>query len=461
MKKSSKIIIGLVVVAAVLGISYRLVNKAPSNSLSAEAKITAILTDGGCMSCHSANPKLPFYASWPIAKSLIYQDVEAGYRAFDIDPMVKAIQEGKAIDEVSLAKVEKTIADGTMPIMKYSLAHWGSSITSTKRDMLLAAFKDLRAKYYPNKLASAEFANETVRPIPDSIVYDKRKAALGKKLYFDTRLSGDGTVSCASCHELLTGGVDNQSHSKGIKGQLGGVNAPTVYNAAFNFVQFWDGRAKTLADQAGGPPLNPVEMGSKDFREIIGRLKADATFSRAFAAVYPEGMTQATLTNAIEEFEKTLITPNSDFDRYLKGNKNAMTAEQIEGYALFKKHGCATCHVGENMGGRHYDLMGIRDHYFASRNFGLTDGDKGRFAQSKKERDVFRFKTPGLRNVALTAPYFHDGSVPTLVEAVEKMAKFQRGEKLSKEQELKIVAFLKALTGEYQGKKLTNPNMKN
>ena len=150
-------------------------------------------------------------------------------------------------------------------------------------------------------------------------------------------------------HDLATAGVDNKRYSEGIGKQLGGVNAPTVYNACFNFVQFWDGRAATLAEQAGGPPLNPVEMGCKTFDEIVARLQADKDFAARFEAVYPEGLSQATITDAIAEFEKTLVTPNSDFDRYLKGDKTAMTPEQIEGYALFKEYNCATCHAGENM----------------------------------------------------------------------------------------------------------------
>lgn len=283
-------------------------------------------------------------------------------------------------------------------------------------------------------------------------------------LYSDTRLSADGTVSCATCHGLNTAGVDNKRYSEGIDGQLGGVNAPTVYNACFNFVQFWDGRAATLAEQAGGPPLNPVEMGCKSFDEIVARLSDDKAFVKSFNEVYPEGLSQATITDAIAEFEKTLVTPNSDFDRYLKGDKNAMAAEQIEGYDLFKKYDCATCHAGVNMGGLTYELMGQHANYFEDRELteksGLTDGDNGRWAQTKVERDRYRFKTPTLRNVALTYPYYHDGSVETLKEAVMKMAKYQVGREMTDGEADKVVSYLNALTGEYKGKKLTNDNDK-
>ena len=242
------------------------------------------------------------------------------------------------------------------------------------------------------------------------------------------------------------------------------MNAPTVYNAVFNFAQFWDGRAATLADQAAGPPLNPVEMGCSSFDEIVARLSRDRAFVKAFKAAYPEGLSQATITDAIAQYERTLVTPNSPFDRYLKGDKTAMTADQIRGFELFKEYSCATCHAGVNMGGLSYELMGKRADYFKDRELqeksGLTDGDNGRWAQTGIERDRFRFRTPGLRNVALTYPYYHDGSVQTLEEAVEMMARYQVGEELTEEQVALITDFLQALTGEYKGETLQNDNMK-
>ena len=318
MKRSSKILLALVVVIVALAITYRAVNKAPSADLPANEQLTQVLTDGGCMDCHSATPELPFYADWPVAKSLIGKHVKDGYNVFDVQPFMEALQNGEAPNEVDLAKVEQILSNESMPMAQYYLAHWGASITDAKRDRTLAAVKEIRAKFYPNTLAAAEFANETVRPVPDSVAYDAGKAKLGKVLYHDTRLSADGTVSCATCHGLNTGGVDNKRYSEGIGKQLGGVNAPTVYNACFNFVQFWDGRAGTLAEQAGGPPLNPVEMGCKSFDEIVARLSEDKAFVDSFTVVYPEGLSQATITDAIAEFEKTLVTPNSAFDRYLK-----------------------------------------------------------------------------------------------------------------------------------------------
>ena len=462
MKKSSKVILGGAVVLVGLAVTYRAVNQAPDASLAPDEQMTQILNDGGCVFCHTANPDLPFYADFPVAKSLITKDVEEGYKAFDIAPMLQALAEGKAVNEVDLAKVEKCVADGTMPLMQYYLAHWGSSLTSTKTDMVLAWVKQHREQFYPNTLAAEEFKNEPVRPIPDSIAVDARKVALGEALYHDTRLSGDGTVSCATCHGINTAGVDNKQYSEGIKGQLGGVNAPTSFNACFNFVQFWDGRAATLAEQAGGPPLNPVEMGSASFDEIAARLSADADFTARFKAVYPEGLNEQTITDAIAEYEKTLVTPNSPFDRYLKGDKQALTAEQVEGYALFKEYNCATCHAGVNMGGLSYELMGKRADYFKDREInaksGLTDADNGRWAQTKVERDRYRFKTPTLRNVALTWPYYHDGSVPTLDKAIDMMARYQVGREMPAADVQKVQSFLQALTGELKGKPVTNDN---
>lgn len=464
MKTTSKLILAAVAVVALGAITYRAVNTMPSENLTANERVLAILEDGGCAECHVANPKLPFYANFPIAKTMITEDIVEGYKAFDIAPVIEAIKNNQPVNEVDLAKMEKTTLDGTMPLAKYYLVHWGSQMMEGKTQFTLDWIKNHRIQFYPNHLAAAKFSNEPIRPIPDAVEYDEAKAALGKLLYHDTRLSADGTISCATCHGINTGGVDNLQYSEGIGGQFGGVNAPTVYNAVFNFVQFWDGRAATLADQAAGPPLNPVEMGCKTFDEIADRLNEDKDFVKIFTAVYPEGLNQATITHAIAEYEKTLVTPNSAFDRYLKGEQDALTAEQIKGYELFKKYDCATCHAGVNMGGLTYELMGQKADYFDNRkqfkNAGLTDGDNGRWAQTGVERDRHRFKTPTLRNVELTYPYYHDGSVKTLEEAVAMMAQYEVGVELDEEKVHFITSFLKTLNGQYEGKTLTNDNKK-
>ena len=427
MKKKTKIILTVLVAAAVLAVVYRAVNTAPPADLGKNEQMEAIIASAGCMECHSADPKLPFYANFPIAGNLVKEDIRLGYRSFDMEPMLTAIRTGEAVSEVDLSKVEKVILDGTMPMAKYYLVHWGAAINNTEKQMILDWAKEHRATFYPNKLACTEFANEPNRPIEDSVAVDMRKVILGNLLFHDVRLSVDNTVSCATCHGLNTGGVDNKQFSEGVRGQFGGVNAPTVFNAHYNFVQFWDGRAATLADQAAGPPLNPVEMACESFDEICEKLKADKQFNEAFTAVYPDGITQDNITDAIQEFERTLLTPNSRFDKYLKGDKTAMTEEEIAGYDLFKLYNCATCHVGENMGGQSYELMGIKADYFADRGTELTIEDNGRYKETKADRDKHRFKVPGLRNIALTAPYFHDGTMKTMDEAVIAMAKYEVG----------------------------------
>jgi len=282
------------------------------------------------------------------------------------------------------------------------------------------------------------YAKEPIEPIPTHINVDIKKAALGKELFFDTMLSADNTVSCATCHILEDGGDDNLRHSFGIKGQEGPINAPTVYNAVFNFRQFWDGRAKDLKEQAMGPIENPKEMGH-NFKALIQILKR-TPYKMQFDAIYTDGITKENIADAIAEYEKTLITPNSPFDLYLKGQKEAITQEQKEGYELFKSKGCITCHHGVNIGGNLYNKFGI----FKDAN----TNNLGRYNVTHKQRDKYYFKVPSLRNIARTAPYFHDGRTYDLKVAVFSMAQYQLGRKITPQEVDKIVAFLKSLNGE-------------
>ena len=448
---------GLLVVAAAMVVVYRAVNRVPSSELPVNKQVYEIFTDGGCLSCHSADPVLPFYSKLPVMGDVVKADVDSGYRAFDMTKFMEDVYAGTEVNPVDLAKVEKVVLDGRMPMAKYYLVHWGSYLTDAKRDIVLDWVAAERAAMYCDGL-TGDRANEPVRPIDQKLSYDEAKAALGFALFHDTRLSVDNTVSCASCHALETAGVDNHQYSHGVDDQLGGVNAPTVYNAVYNFVQFWDGRAATLADQAAGPPLNPVEMASESFDQIIAKLKADKKFVREFNAVYPDGLTAANLTDAIEQFERTLVTPNSAFDKWLRGDDSAITAEELEGYELFKKYDCATCHVGPNLGGLSYELMGLRRHYFAERGLELTHEDNGRYKETQLERDRHRFKVPGLRNVEHTWPYYHDGTRETLEEAVRDMGLYQSGVELTAAETDKITAFLKTLTGEYKGELVRSDN---
>ena len=445
----------LLVAAAAMVVVYRAVNRVPSADLPQAEQVYKIFEDGGCLSCHSADPEVPFYAKMPVAGKIVMKDIDSGYRAYDIKPVMEALKTGEQVGAVDLAKIEKVVLDDRMPMPKYYLVHWGSSLTSAKRNIVLDWVRKERIAMYDDALPENRAA-EPVRPIARSVEVDEAKAALGFTLFHDPRLSVDNTVSCATCHALETAGVDNHQYSHGVNDQLGGVNAPTVYNAVYNFVQFWDGRAATLAAQAAGPPLNPVEMASPSFDDIIAKLEADKPFAKAFTAVYPDGITEANITNAIEEFERTLITPDSRFDKWLRGDDSAITADELAGYELFKKYDCATCHVGQNLGGQSYELMGLRRHYFADRGLELTVEDNGRYKETKIERDRHRFKVPGLRNVEHTWPYYHDGTRETLEEAVMDMGRYQSGVELTSAEVDQITAFLKTLTGEYQGKLLTN-----
>ena len=445
----------LLVAAAAMVVVYRTVNRVPSADLPQAEQVYKIFEDGGCLSCHSADPEVPFYAKMPVAGKIVMKDIDSGYRAYDIKPVMEALKTGAQVGAVDLAKIEKVVLDDRMPMPKYYLVHWGSSLTSAKRNIVLDWVRKERIAMYDDALPENRAA-EPVRPIARSVEVDEAKAALGFTLFHDPRLSVDNTVSCATCHALETAGVDNHQYSHGVNDQLGGVNAPTVYNAVYNFVQFWDGRAATLAAQAAGPPLNPVEMASPSFDDIIAKLEADKPFAKAFTAVYPDGITEANITNAIEEFERTLITPDSRFDKWLRGDDSAITADELAGYELFKKYDCATCHVGHNLGGQSYELMGLRRHYFADRGLELTVEDNGRYKETKIERDRHRFKVPGLRNVEHTWPYYHDGTRETLEEAVMDMGRYQSGVELTSAEVDQITAFLKTLTGEYQGKLLTN-----
>lgn len=447
----------LLVAAAAMIVVYRAVNRVPSADLPQYERVYQIFEDGGCITCHSADPALPFYAKLPIVGNVVMQDVDSGYRAYDIAGFMDELKVDGNVDPVGLAKIEKVILDGRMPMPKYYLVHWGSSVTKGKRAVVLDWIRNRRIAMYDDGLAG-DRASEPVRPVDAVLEYDKDKAALGYELFHDTRLSVDNTVSCATCHELSTAGVDNHQYSHGVNDLLGGVNAPTVYNAVYNFVQFWDGRAATLAAQAAGPPLNPVEMASPSFDHIIAKLEADKEFVKSFKAVYPDGITEANITDAIEQFERTLVTPGSRFDKWLLGDDSAITSEELEGYELFKRYDCATCHVGHNLGGLSYELMGLRKHYFADRGMELTVEDNGRFKETQIERDRHRFKVPGLRNVEHTWPYFHDGTRETLEEAVYDMGVYQSGAELTDSEVAKIVAFLKTLTGEYQGKPVTTTN---
>ena len=277
-----------------------------------------------------------------------------------------------------------------------------------------------------------------ITPIPLKVTdVNPKKVSLGHKLFFDPILSGNDTVACVNCHILSDGGDDNRRFSIGIDGQLGNINSPTVYNARYNFAQFWNGRAKSLKEQAFGPIENPIEMGN-NFPNLIKTLKK-SSYKQEFNAVYKDGITKQNIVDAIAEYEKTLITPNSPFDKYLRGDKDALNPIQKEGYELFKSKGCISCHNGINIGGNLYAKFGVFED--------AKSKSLGRYEVTKNKLDKYFFKVPTLRNIARTSPYLHDGRYNTLDGVVRFMLEHQLGRKAKKSDVHKIVAFLLSLNG--------------
>ena len=283
------------------------------------------------------------------------------------------------------------------------------------------------------------------------------KVELGRMLYFDPRFSETGTVSCNSCHNLMLGGDDNRAFSMGVHGKTGGRSAPTVWNSAFSSTQFWDGRAASLEDQAKGPVVNPVEMGMSDLEKAMRRVRAIPGYEPYFIAAFgsEEPMTVENAARAVAAFERTLITPNSAYDRFVKGDKTALTERQQRGMNLFAEVGCTSCHSGPAFNGPTMPAgtgVFMKFPTFADSDYVSKYDmvkDKGRFDVTGNKADLQMFKVPTLRNVALTAPYFHNGSVKVLDEAVRVMAKVQLNKDLEETEVEDIVSFLNGLTGEF------------
>ncbi len=287
--------------------------------------------------------------------------------------------------------------------------------------------------------------NEPISPLPLKVDLNPAKVSLGDRLFNDKQLSSDKTISCASCHDVKKGGADHLPLSKGVGDKFGPINAPTVLNSSLNFRQFWDGRAATLEEQIEGPIHAQFEMNSK-WDLIISRLKDDPYYTESFNKIYYNGIQVVNIKDAIAEYERSLITP-SRFDSYLRGDKNAINQDEIKGYELFKKYGCVACHQGKNVGGNMYQLFGVMGNYFKDRG-NISVVDYGVYNFTQDERDRHKFKVPSLRNVAMTAPYFHDGSAQTLQDAVKIMAKYQLGRKVPESDIELIVKFLHSLSGE-------------
>ncbi len=290
-------------------------------------------------------------------------------------------------------------------------------------------------------LLNIAYAKKLITPLPQDAKYDLKKAVLGKKLFSDKQLSRDDTISCESCHSLKNGGADNKKFSYGIDGKMGTINSPTVFNSVFNFSQLWSGKVKTLKQQV---PLSLFGSSVMDMdeKQAILKLENDNLYVSEFSNIYEDGITLKNIIDAISEFEKALVTPNSKFDQFLRGDMEALTSQEKHGYKLFKSYGCISCHNGVNMGGNLYQKLGILKPYPNNKN------KLGRYDITKNEEDKYYFKVPTLRNIALTAPYLHDGNATTLEDAIEIMLEYQIG-RLAKSEDVKdIKSFLNTLTGE-------------
>ena len=296
--------------------------------------------------------------------------------------------------------------------------------------------------------------NALFKPLPDYAgeAASPEMIELGRMLYYDKRLSKDGTISCNSCHDLQKYGVDGEAFSLGVGGQRGGRNAPSVYNAALHVAQFWDGRSPDVEDQASGPMLNPVEMGME--KELVeSRLREVPEYRERFATVFPDQKEPITLQNAagaIASFERGLLTPGP-FDRFLEGDATSLDADQIAGMKLFVEVGCASCHNGPGLGGAQYQKLGVKKEYDTE--------DLGRYEFTGKDSDKKKFKVPSLRNIAQTGPYFHDGSVKSVHQSIEVMAEYQLDKKLTPDEVSNLEAFLSSLTGKIDPAYIKEPEL--
>lgn len=294
---------------------------------------------------------------------------------------------------------------------------------------------------------------EPILPLPLKADWDPAKAQLGELIFHDRRLSVNRATSCASCHDAGKGRADNVPFSTQFDGQLTQVNTPTLFNVRYNFKLFWTGHADTLWQE-----FDMNRTGGVDWDRVPARLRADPDYARRFARLYPEqGLSTRTLRDALFHYENSLVTPDGRFDRFLRGESAAISATERHGYQLFKSYGCVACHQGVNVGGNLFQKFGVLGDYFADRGKTPTRADLGRYALTRRDADRFFFRVPSLRNVALTAPYFHDGSASTLEEAVTVMARYQLGRPVPETDLTAIVAFLKTLTGTYRGGSLALP----
>lgn len=456
MKRLFKLLVLVVVIAVLFPLANLFVKPCNEGALSnlrpgdAAFEPVAELLEKKCVGCHLPDADLPFYAGWPVASGMMEGDIAEGLRFMDMKKSFSSAD--RPVSETSLAKIEYVVDTGSMPPHQYMALHWDAGLGDSDKETMNGWLDDVRLANYSTEGVADSFKADVIQPLPLAGEGNAAMVSLGDRLFHDKSLSGDDTISCATCHDLAKGGTDRLQFSEGIDGQVGGINSPTVYNAGFAVRQFWDGRAADLKEQAGGPVTNPIEMGA-EWPAVIAKLEKDGDYADAFGALFDNGISQENIQIAIAAFEETLVTGNSKVDRFLRGDDTALSADEKAGHDLFKSEGCATCHVGKILGGQSFETMGLREDYFADRG-DVKEPDNGRFNFTKDESDRYKFKVPTLRNVAQTYPYLHDGSTSDLKEAVRIMAKYQCGAELDEADLDKIMAFLDALTGEYKGKLL-------
>jgi cytochrome c peroxidase len=301
---------------------------------------------------------------------------------------------------------------------------------------------------FVSSVNAAGVKHEPIGPLSLDQDLNPRLVSLGDRLFHDTRLSQDNSISCATCHVLSTGGTDLKRVSIGVGGSIGQINAPTVYNTRYNLVQFWDGRAQTLEEQVAGPVHNPIEMNS-NWEEVKSKLSQDPAMLEIFEELFEDGINENNIALAIATFERSLVTVNSRFDRWLKGENGVLTEHELRGYRLFKSYGCISCHQGVNVGGNMFGIMGAKGDYFKDLDREVTDSDLGRYNVTKLNEDKHFFKVPSLRLAAINPPYFHDGSETTLKGAVRIMGRYQLGREIADRDIDDIVTFLHSLVGEH------------
>lgn len=290
---------------------------------------------------------------------------------------------------------------------------------------------------------------QPIEPLPLTSDFDAARAALGEELFREPRMSGDGKVACTDCHRANHGWADDQAHSLASDRPASPVNVPTMYNVRYLYKLAWNGKYDSLESHIDGLMVNPKVMASS-WEIATKHLFEVPHYRQRFASVFREGLTPSNVREAILDYERSLVTPNAPFDQYLRGDAQAVSAEVKLGYAMFKSYGCSSCHQGMAIGGNVFERFGVLRDFFADRGH-FDSADLGRFNVTQHDQDRFVFRVPSLRNVALTAPYFHDGSAATLEDAVKAMARYQLGRDLDERDRAALVAFLRSLTGEYRG----------